>query len=211
MTNSKLIRISDYFNISRDKFDELGILNSLIYYDVPMFVNPRLLNNSNVPELKNGEEKIIKHFETTIKMLLKTNGHDKLWEALKIHFSFKEPSGIGLGTCMNSTDGRGLTGTIAENCLNTLKEIIDLGFEDPEIYKLLFLVQGNIGVDRISDMICRILYEDLLLYTHNMIEKLGIKNYYEKKGIKRLKRPNGKDLILIPSSILSDIPDVIDP
>ena len=48
MTNSKLIRISDYYNISRDKFDELGILNSLIYYDVPMFVNPRLLNNSNV-------------------------------------------------------------------------------------------------------------------------------------------------------------------
>lgn len=211
MTNSKLIRISDYFNISRDKFDELGILNSLIYYDVPMYVNPRLLNNSNIPELKNGEEKIIKHFETTIKMLWKTNRHDKLWEALKIHFSFKEPSGIGLGTSINSTDGRGLTGTIAENCLNTLKEIIDLGFKDPEIYKLLFLVQENIGVDRISDMICRILYEDLLLYTHNMIEKLGIKNYYEKKGIKRLKRPNGKDLVFIPSSILSDMPDVIDP
>lgn len=211
MSDSKLIRISDYFNISRDKFKEYGILDSLIYYDVPMFVNPRLLNNSNVEELKNGEEKIIKYFETTIKMLLVTNGHDKLWEALKRHFSFKEPSGIGLGTSLNSTDGRGLTGTIAENCLNTLKEIIDLGIDDPEIYKLLFLVQENVGVDRISDMICTILYDDLLLYTHNMIEKLGITNYYEKNGIKRLKRPNGKDLVFIPSSILSDIPDVIEP
>lgn len=210
MSESKLIRISDYYNISRDKFDELGILNSLIYYDVPMFVNPKLLRKSDVVELKNGEEKIVKHFEVTIKMLLKTNCHDKLWKALKKHFSFKEPSGIGLGTSINSTDVRGLTGKIAENCLNTLKEIVELGFDDPEIYKLLFLVQENIGVDRISDMICRIIYDDLLIYTNNMVEKLGITDYYEKGGIKRLKRPNGKDLILIPSTILSDIPDVID-
>lgn len=211
MQESKLIRISDYFGISRDKFDELGILNSLINYDVPMFVNPKLLNISQVPEFVNSQQKIVKYFETTIKMLKKTNKNDNLWKALKKYFSFPEPSGIGLGTSINSTDGRGLTGSIAENCLNTLKEIVDLGIEDAEIYKLLFLVQENIGVDRISDMICRILYDELLLYTHNMIEKLGITNYYEKDGLKKLKRPNGKDLILIPSTILSDIPDVIEP
>ena len=207
---NKLSRISDYYNIPKEKFEELGILNSHIEYDVPMFVNPSLLNNSSVPELKDGEQKIIKHFETTIKMLQKTNGHDGLWKALKKHFSFKEPSGVGLGTSFNSVNGRGLSGTIAENCLNTLKEIIDLGIDDPEVYKLLFLVQENIGVDRISDMICRILYDDLLKYTNNMIEKLGITNYYTKKGIKHLKRPNGKDLVLMPSSILSDIPNIIE-
>lgn len=211
MKESKLIRISDYYNISRDKFEENGILNSFIYYDVPMFVNPRLLNNSDVKELKSGQEKIIKHFETTIRMLMKTNKNDIFWRALKKHFSFKEPSGIGLGTSINSIEGRGLTGKVAENCLITLKEIVDLGVDDPEIYKLLFLVQENVGVDRISDMICRILYDELLLYTHNMVEKLGIKDYYEENGIKRLKRPNGKELVLIPSSIVSDIPDVIDP
>lgn len=38
-----------------------------------------------------------------------------------------------------------------------------------------------------------------------MIEKLGIKKRY-----KKVKQTNGKDLVLISSSILSDIPDVID-
>ena len=178
MRDSKLIRISDYFNRPREKFEELGILNSLIYFDVPMFVNPKLLNNCKIEELQNGQEKIVKHFETTIKMLMKTNKKDNLWKALKKHFNFPEPSGIGLGTSINSINGWGLTGTIAENCLCTLKEIVDLGVDDPEIYKLLFLVQENIGVDRISDMICRILYNDLLNYTNNMIEKLDIKDYY---------------------------------
>lgn len=207
---TKLVRINEYFNIEKEKFNQLGILNSLINYDVPMFVNPKLLNSSKIEEFSNSENKIIKHFEKTIKLLKITNKNDLSWKALKKHFSFLEPSGIGLGTSMNSTNGRGLTGTIAGNCLHTLKEIVDMGIDDPDIYKLLFLVQENIGVDRISDMICRIIYDDLLMYTDHMIERLGIKDFYVKDGIKRLKRPNGKELILMPSSILSDIPDVID-
>lgn len=209
MKDNRLIRINEYYNIPKEKFDEFGVLNSFINYDVPMFVNPKLLDKSDVSELEDANQKIVVYFERLIKMLLKTNGKDVLWNMLKRYFSFKEPVGVGLGNSVNSTNGRGLSGAIAENCLKTLKEIVDLGFEDPDIYKLLFLVQDNIGVDRISDMICRILYDNLLEYTNNMIEKLDIKDYYEKDGLKRLKRPNGSELILMPSQILSDIPDVV--
>lgn len=48
MTDSKLIRISDYFNISRGKPDELRILNSLIYYAAQIFTTTKLLNNPNI-------------------------------------------------------------------------------------------------------------------------------------------------------------------
>ncbi len=209
---SILDRISDYYNIEHEKFEELGVLNSFINFDTPLFLNPKLLSETTILEFKSSKEKIIKHYEKTIILLKKTNFNDDYWKALKKHYSFPEPSGIGLGNSQNSTDGNGLTGEIAEKCLHTLKSIVDLDIEDPEIYKLLFLIQENVGVDRISDMLCRIIFDDLILYSNNMIEKLKIKDYKTDRNtnMKYLIRPNGKPIILIPADLLSEIPDVID-
>ena len=210
MNSDKLIRISDYCGVEHDKFAELGILDALVYYDSPLFINPKLISRSDVPELVGSSEKIIDFYRNVIRLLKITNCDDAYWKVLKKLFDFPEPSGIGLGTCMISTDGRGLTGKIAENCLRVLKSIVDMGIDNPQMYKLLFLVQENVGVDRISDMIGRILYPELLQYTSNMIDKLGIKNYIlDDSGVKRLSRPNGRDLVFVPSNILSEIPDVI--
>lgn len=210
MNGNKLIRISDYCDVDHDKVVELGILDALVYYDSPLFINPKLISKSDVPELINSTEKIIDFYRDVIRLLKITNCDDAYWKVLKKMFDFPEPSGIGLGTCMVSTDGRGLTGKIAENCLRVLKNIVDMGIDNPHMYKLLFLVQENVGVDRISDMIGRILYPELLQYTSNMIDKLEIKNYIlDDSGLKRLIRPNGRDLVFVPSNILSEIPDVI--
>lgn len=210
MSVDMLIRISDYCEVEHDKVVELGILDSLVYYDSPLFINPKLISSSGVSELSGATEKIVSFYRRVIHLLKLTNCKDAYWRALKKDFNFPEPSGIGLGTCMISTDGRGYTGIVAENSLRVLKNIVDTGIEDPYMYKLLFLVQENVGVDRISDMIGRILYPELLQYTSNMVDKLGIKNYVvDDNGIKRLYRPNGRDLVFIPSNILSEIPDVI--
>ena len=210
--NSALDRISDCYEVNHEKFEELGVLDSFVNFDTPLYLNPKLLSSTDIPEFKYSKQKIIDHYEKTILWLQKTNFHDPYWKALKKHYSFPEPSGVGLGNSHNSTDGNGLTGITAENCLRTLKSIVDLGVNDPEIYKLLFLVQENVGVDRISDMLCRIIYDDLVLYTNNMIEKLGINGYEEdkKSSMKYLLRPNGKKMLLIPADLLSEIPSVAD-
>lgn len=209
---SILSKVSDYYEINPSKFEELGILDSFMNFDVPLFLNPKLLSKCKIPEFKNADKKIILHYETTINLLRKTNGNDIFWKGAKKHFNFPEPSGVGLGTSMDSVNGKGLTGTIAENCLKTLKEIVDLEIYDPTMYRVLFLIQENVGVDRISDMICRIIYENISLYTNNMIEKLGITDYSTDKttGLKYLKRPNGKRMLLLPTDLLSDIPDTLD-
>ncbi len=209
---SLLIRASDYFEIEPEKFEELGVLDPFMNYDIPLFLNPKLLSACKLEEFKNSEKKIIDYYTTTINFLKKTNKADMYWKAVKKFFNFPEPSGVGLGTSSDSVNGKGLTGIIAEKCLLTLKEIVDLEIYDPTMYRILFLVQDNVGVDRISDMICRIIYDDICLYTNNMIERLGIKQYYidNKTGLKYLKRPNGNKMLLLPSELLSEIPDVID-
>ena len=138
---SILSKVSDYYEINPSKFEELGILDSFMNFDVPLFLNPKLLSKCKIPEFKNADKKIISHYETTINLLRKTNGNDIFWKGAKKHFNFPEPSGVGLGTSMDSVNGKGLTGTIAENCLKTLKEIVDLEIYDPTMYRVLFLIQ----------------------------------------------------------------------
>ena len=67
--DSLLIKISDYYNIKSEIFEELGVLDSLVYFDTPLFLNPKLLSECSIPEFKNSKQKIIEHYQTTINLL----------------------------------------------------------------------------------------------------------------------------------------------
>lgn len=217
MKHSKLIRINEYLNIREDDLKEAGIYNGYIFLDSPLFLNPKLLNNNNIPEFYDARNIIVSHFEKTI-MILKSvkecSNKDVWWRMAKKHFYFPEPEGIGLGTSIDSIDGNGLTGKTAEKCLKTFKSIIEKDIEDSYMYRLLYLVQENIGVDRISDMLCTIIYANLLKFTENKINELKLKcdtyTFYNNKKYKIFKRPNGKNLVFMPEVFLSEIPDIAD-
>lgn len=217
MEYSKLVRIDAYLNIREDDLKKAGIYNGYIFLDSPLFLNPKLLNNNNIPEFYDAENIIVSHFEKTI-MILKSvkecSNKDVWWKMAKRHFCFPEPEGIGLGTSIDSIDGNGLTGKTAEKCLKTFKSIIEKDIEDSYMYRLLYLVQENIGVDRISDMLCTIIYANLLEFTENKINELKLKcdtyTFYNNKKYKIFKRPNGKNLVFMPEIFLSEIPDIAD-
>lgn len=217
MEYSKLTRINEYIGIESEELKKKGIYNGYVFLDSPLFLNPKLLHDTSIIEFKDAEEIIVQHFETTIKLLKNVKSfsdNDLFWKMVKQHFSFSEPKGVGLGTSIDSTDGNGLTGITAERCLKTFKEILDKNVEDSYIYRLLYLVQENVGVDRISDMLCRIIYDKLLQYTENKIIELGLKcdTYIEfnNRRYKSFKRPDGVNLIFMPELLLTDIPDIAD-
>lgn len=124
-----------------------------------------------------------------------------MWNlALKL-FCFPEPNGVALGTSGLSINGNGLSGETAESALLKLKEMIDNDIEDPQIFGMLALIQKNIGVDRISDMISNIIYDDLLLYTENVMQNLNITSCidveYNKKQYKIKTRENDKTTLVL--------------
>ena len=88
MNDDKLIRISDYCDVDHDKVVELGILDALVYYDSPLFINPKLISKSDVPELINSTEKIIDFYRDVIRLLKITNCDDAYWKVLKKMFDF---------------------------------------------------------------------------------------------------------------------------
>lgn len=213
----KLCRVSDYLNISHDVFEENGVYDGYLNVDSELYINPKLLKNTTVVELKNSYNKVISHYMTIIDLLKKSrtaSSDDLMWQCALKMFSFPEPNGVALGTSELSINGKGLSGETAENALKKIKEMVDNGIDDPQIFGLLAVVQKNIGVDRVSDMISNIIYDDLLKYSENMFKKINISEldeieyHSEKYYIK--KRPNGSNLILIPKQILSNIPPFID-
>lgn len=206
-------RVSEYLNVNPDKLKRLGIYDGYANIDSEVYISPKLLTKSGIKEFEHSEDKILKNFRNLIDLLKnvkKMDNSDLYWRMSKEYFSFPEPKGVALGTSIGSMDGNGLTGKTAESALEKLKKIVDSGINDPYVFQLLSVVQDNIGVDRVSDMIINIIYDDLLRYTEEMMKRLNITELetitYNEKDYKIKYRENGKPLILVPQEILGEIP-----
>lgn len=213
----KLCRVSEYLEASHADFDKYGIYDGYANTDSELYINPKLLKRCTVSELKGSYNKVVSHFMKIIDLLRKSkemSSNDLMWQCALKMFSFPEPNGVALGTSELSINGNGLNGETAENALKKLKEMVDNGIDDPQIFGLLAVIQKNIGVDRVSDMISNIIYDDLLKYSENMLKKINISELSEVEYLNKKyyikKRPNGSNLILIPKQILSNIPPFID-
>ena len=213
---NKLKRVSEHLKVDSIKLKKLGVYDGYVNIDSEVYINPKLLAETNIDEFKNSEDKILSHFAKTIRLLKLSNVKEvdnSYWKMALKHFDFPEPNGVGLGSAISSINGNGLTGKTAESALLKLKDIVDTGLDDPYMFQLLSLIQENIGVDRISDMIANIIYDDLLEYTQNVLNKLEVDDTelfpYKGKKYRTKKRENGKNLILVPEEILSDIPPLL--
>lgn len=213
----KLCRVSEYLEVSHEVFEKYGIYDGYANTDSELYINPKLLKRCTVAELKSSYNKAVSHFMIIMDLLRKSKDmspNDLMWQCALKMFSFPEPNGVALGTSELSINGNGLSGETAENALKKLKEMVDNGIDDPQIFGLLAIIQKNIGVDRVSDMISNIIYDDLLKYSENMFKKINISELSEIQYLNNKyyikKRPNGSNLILIPKQILSNIPPFID-
>lgn len=212
----KLLRVSEYLNVKEETLKNLGVYNGFADIDSELYINPKLLKDCKIPEFKNSYNYIINHFVKIIDLLKKaknTNKSDTIWELALNIFSFPEPNGVALGTSDLSVNGNGLSGKTAESALKKLKDILDNNVDDPMIFMMLSIIQKNIGVDRISDMIANIIYRDLLKFTSRILNKLGIKGTKEiecgEEKFKIVERPCGRNLILVPEELLTNIPPFI--
>lgn len=208
-----LILLSDYLEIDMEDFENKGVFNPLLNIDSNFFINLKLLKKNKIPELQKSYSKVLKRFRNIALLLKYSKKIDDRFgrEALSL-FNFPEVEGICIGYSKSGTSGSGFGPKLSKNVIMTGKEIIDAGIQDPEIFEIIGLFEENVGPDRISDMIARIIYEDLLKYTRNLMEKLDINPLnYKEKNIKVINglliNPyNKKPLILLPKNILHELP-----
>lgn len=203
------IFVSEEFNLD-DKMEEHGVFDSLLDEDSNYFINLVRLKETEVFEFKDSYRKINSYFKN-IGMMLKVSKtkNDKMYKTAIKMFDFPEVNGINLGFSKGKK-GSGFGKKLREQIIRDAKDIIDTGSEQPEIFHLLSLFEDNVGPDRLSDMIARLVYDNIVEYTKNINKKLGIiPSKYDKYKFQDglVINPYKKSLILLlPRDILHELP-----
>lgn len=201
--------VSEEFKLGTT-LEDLGVFDSLLDEDSNYFINIKRLKSTEVPEFADSYNKINEFFRG-IGILLKTSkdNQDKIYRTAINKFDFSEVNGINLGFS-KGTRGAGFGKKLREQIIKDASDIIKSGSEQPEIFHLTSLFEENVGPDRLSDMLARLIYSDIVLYTKHVYEKVGINkgNYPDIQFCDGLAvNPyKGCELLLLPIDILHELP-----
>lgn len=200
---------SSEFNISKTALKQAGVFDVFLDEDSPFFINIKRLQNCTVPEFSNSYDKINKRFRDIGLLLQNSIPGGRLYKAAYDQFNFSEVNGINLGFS-SGTHGAGFGPQLRAQIIKDAYEIIKSGSTQPEIFHLVGLFEDNVGPDRLSDMIARIIYKDIIAYTQRVLSDLGINadnypRYHFKNGL--VKNPYKRNyILLLPESVLHELP-----
>ena len=203
------VLFSRKFKIPKERLNELGVFDVLLDEDSPFFINIKKLQNCTIPEFKDSYEHVNTRFREIGLLLSKSTPGSKLYTAAYKRFNFPEVNGINLGFA-SGKHGAGFGEQLRKQIINDAFEIIQNGCNEPEIFHLVSLFEENVGPDRLSDMIARIIYSDIVQYSKRIYRELGITS----ETYPRLKFKDGLlinpykryYLLLLPKCILHELP-----
>ena len=203
------ILFSKEFHISQEQMYQTGVFDVFLDEDSHFFINIKRLQVCEIPEFHNAYEKVNQYFYNIGLLLSKAKEGDKLYKSAIDYFDFSEVSGINLGFS-EGTRGAGFGKKLSAKIVKDAYDIIQAGTADPEIFQLVSLFEENVGPDRISDMVARIIYDEILKYSKRIYVELNINSdsfptYHFVDGI--LQNPYKKSsLLLLPAEILHKLP-----
>jgi len=202
------IVLSKFAGIGHQVLDKAGCYDTVLDSDSLFFINFLRLRDNSVPELKSSYQKVNNLFRQICVLLDSSKRNDDVFfRKAETMLDMSEFEEICLGYSMKGTSGSGSGRELKSRILATGKEIITAGVREPEIFELVGLFEENIGPDRISDFLGWTIKEDLVEYSRRIVRELGLdkKNLPMLEGL--LMNPyNKKALILLPTSILHELP-----
>ncbi|QRO34159.1 hypothetical protein [Chromobacterium violaceum] len=164
------IYFSDFFDVSPESLKQHGAFNISLLYDLPLFIDPFLLFNSEKTEYQDLHKQIIEYVKF-LKMKSATklsNGEIKSW------YLFPEIKQNWLGYSKTGNDGRGLGKSFAialnHNLTTIFKNFGEETDTSPHLEKLT-LVKDGVGKDQISDFTCNLILGFLAKYTEEYAQK----------------------------------------
>ena len=160
---------SDYFKVTKKQLYDYGTVDISLVTDLPLFIDPFLLFNSENEEYKKLHSQIIEYLtfirDKSIEKPTVTTGELRAW------YCFSEVKENWLGYTVLGNAGRGLGMDFAKTVHKNLNTIFTT-FTEEEITKgshleKLCLVKDNVGKDNISDFTANLIKDFLLTYTES--------------------------------------------
>lgn len=158
------IYFSDFFDVSPAQVASYGAFNISLINDLPLFVDPFLLFNSENKKYQDLHAEIIRYM-----LFLKEQSKQKLPNGLvKSWYFFPEVKENWLGFSKTGNSGRGLGSDFARSLKRNLTTVFqDFGNEQNTATHLgkLTLIKNGVGKDQISDFTCNLIRGFLAEYT----------------------------------------------
>ncbi len=167
------VYFSDFFDVDPEVIDEYGAINISLINDLPLFIDPFLLFNSEDEDFKKIHQEIIKYIlflqECASQYSELNKGMIESW------YLFPEVKQTWLGFSMEGNSGRGLGNDFATGLHEGLSTIFkDFGREtvpqSPHMEKLC-LISPKVGRDKISDFTTNFVKQYLLIYTERFAKE----------------------------------------
>lgn len=211
--NVMSISLADHNNIPEATFAATGALDPILDQDTRLFIDPAYLRLTTVPELEGSYNRVLQYFENILRVVrqIKEPG-DVFWNNADKRLTFPEVKGLCIGYSQSGTSGSGMGAQLRERLLKTIFDIVHAGVVDPSVFELVGAFEEDIGPDRISDMIAKIILNDLITYTQNVCTKCGIPMVAQRvsRELPEVQLPTnplkGGPVILVPKQVLNDLP-----
>jgi hypothetical protein len=160
---------TDFFSVDREALEERGAFNVSLINDLPLFVDPFLLFNSDKDEYKNLHAEMIRYLRFLKEVTLAGPLSDGIIKSL---FSFREVRQNWLGWSFSGNAGRGLGAKFAAALHRNFSLVFrDFGEErvtQSSHLEKLCLVDGGVGRDMMSDFTTNLIKQYLGNYTQQI-------------------------------------------
>lgn len=159
---------SDTFNVSPEIIREYGAVDISLICDIPLFIDPLLIFNSEKKEYKKLHEEIIRYFH-----FLAVKAQRNLSpQEIKTWFSFNEVKQNWLGYSLEGNGGLALGKDFSEFLARNIRFALNNNgiSRDSHIEKIMLLYEGS-GKDKISDLTVNLIKGYLLNFTETFALK----------------------------------------
>lgn len=202
--------LSESLGVTPGQLWKYGVFDSYLGIDSLLHVDPARLRSTRIPELLGGYKRFHDYFAGILDMIAAAKPGDALERQAIKKLVFPEIGEAALGYAEASNAGRGVTLQIAKRLYSTAKTIIDAGIKIPSIFEVAVLFEEEFGADLLSDMTVFMLLEELSAFNKRVAEKLGLqtvtRTVHGRTGTFIFSQTNNKRVLLIPNSILADLP-----
>ena len=163
---------SDVFEVTEDELDEQGAFNVSLITDLPLFIDPFLLFNSEKKEYQDLHHQMIKYLRFLKDRSVEGNITEGL---LRAWYYFSEVEQNCLGFCVSGHSGHGLGSKFAKT-LNANMHDIFTSFGSEKVTKgshleKLCLIANGVGRDTISDFTTNLIKDYLCEFTQAFAKK----------------------------------------
>lgn len=160
------VHFTDFFQVPGRGLESHGAFNVSLINDLPLFIDPFLLFNSDKPEYQLLHDGMIEYLRFLRRKAQAVAGQPALIEAW---YTFKEVKQTWLGFSEVGNRGRGLGPEFAEDLNRSLYTVFS-SFGSEKVTKgshieKLCLIRDKVGRDTISDFTTNLIKEYLLDYT----------------------------------------------